>query len=90
MKITVLIKQVPETSGVQMDPQTGTLVRRGDTAIVNPLDLYGIETALRLKEQCGAETGVLSMGPPAAESALRGGAELDIRYPWDPDFSPEI
>lgn len=26
----------------------------------------------------------------AAESALRGGAELEIRYPWDPDFSTEI
>ena len=77
MKITVLIKQVPETSGVQMDPQTGTLVRRGDTAIVNPLDLYGIETALRLKEQCGAETSVLSMGPPAAESALREALAFD-------------
>ena len=78
MKITVLIKQVPETSGVQMDPQTGTLVRRGDTAIVNPLDLYGIETALRLKEQCGAETSVLSMGPPAAESALREALAMGI------------
>lgn len=71
MRITVLVKQVPETSGVQMDPKTGTLVRRGDTSIVNPLDLYGIETALRLKAQYDAETCALSMGPPAAESALR-------------------
>ena len=78
MRITVLVKQVPETSGVQMDPDTGTLVRKGDTAIVNPLDIYGIETALRLKERYGAETCALSMGPPAAESALREALAMGI------------
>ena len=26
----------------------------------------------------------------AAESALRGGVELEMRYPWDPDFKTEI
>lgn len=78
MKITVLIKQVPETSAVRMNEQTGTLERRGDDAIINPLDLYGLETALRLREQYGAETCALSMGPPAAETALREALAMGI------------
>jgi electron transfer flavoprotein beta subunit len=71
MKIVVCIKQVPETSNVRMDPETGTMVREGVESIVNPLDLYAIETALRLKEAHGGEVMVVSMGPPAAERAIR-------------------
>lgn len=40
MRIVVPIKQVPETSNVTMDPETGTIVRSGGNAVVNPLDLY--------------------------------------------------
>lgn len=70
MRIVVPIKQVPETSGVRMDETTGTVVRDGAEVIVNPLDLYAIESALRL---CGDsdEALALSMGPPKAETALR-------------------
>ena len=71
MKIIVAIKQVPETSAVKMDPETGTMVREGVEAIINPLDLYGIELALRLREQYGGEVTAISMGPPKAEKALR-------------------
>jgi electron transfer flavoprotein beta subunit len=71
MRILVPIKQVPETSGVRMDPETGTMIRDGVEAIVNPLDLYAIEAALQLKESCGAEVTTLTMGPPRAAQALR-------------------
>ncbi len=71
MHILVLVKQVPETDKVKMDPETGTMVRSGLESIVNPLDLYAIEEALVLKEQFGAHISVLSMGPPDAERALR-------------------
>ncbi len=71
MHIIVPIKQVPETSNVKMDPETGTMVRTGVEAIVNPLDLYAIEAALRLKEAVGGEITTLSMGPSAAEKALK-------------------
>ncbi|MBS3734786.1 MAG: electron transfer flavoprotein subunit beta/FixA family protein [Phycisphaerae bacterium] len=71
MRIIVPIKQVPETSSVRMDEQTGTMVRDGVEAIVNPLDLYAIETALRLRDARGGRVTCLSMGPPAAERALR-------------------
>lgn len=71
MRIIVPIKQVPETSSVKMDPETGTIVRDGSMAVVNPLDLYAIETALRLRERHGGEVVALSMGPRRAELALR-------------------
>jgi len=71
LHIVVLIKQVPETSNVKMDPETGTMIRTGVEAIVNPLDLYAIEAALRLGEQTGARITALSMGPPKAEKAIR-------------------
>lgn len=71
MRIVVPIKQVPETSNVKMDPETGTMIRTGVESIVNPLDLYAIEAALRLKEQVGARITTLSMGPAKAEKAIR-------------------
>ena len=71
MKIIVPIKQVPETSAVNMDPETGTMIREGVEAIINPLDLYGIELAIALREQHGGEVVAISMGPPKAEKALR-------------------
>ena len=71
MRIIVPIKQVPETSNVRMDPETGTMLRTGAEAIVNPLDLYAIEAALRLREATGGQITVLSMGPQSASKALR-------------------
>ncbi len=50
MRIIVAIKQVPETKSVKMDEKTGTVIREGVEAIVNPLDLYAIETAIELRE----------------------------------------
>lgn len=71
MNILVAIKQVPETDNVKMDPVTGTMVRDGVEAIVNPLDLYAIELGIRLKEKHGGTLTAFTMGPPAAEKALK-------------------
>ena len=71
MRIIVPIKQVPETGAVKMDEATGTVIREGVEAIVNPLDLYSIELAIRLREKYGGEVVVITMGPPSAEEALR-------------------
>jgi len=71
MHIVVPIKQVPETNSVRMDPETGTMIRSGTETVVNPLDLYAVETALRLKERYGGRITAISMGPPPAVSALR-------------------
>ena len=71
MKIIVCIKQVPDTNEVRLDPVTGTLIRDGVPSIINPDDKAGLEAALRLKEECGAEVSVISMGPPQADAVLR-------------------
>jgi electron transfer flavoprotein beta subunit len=70
MRIIVPIKQVPETSAVRMDETTGTMVREGVAAIVNPLDLYAIELAIQLREEHGGEVVAISMGPQKARTAL--------------------
>jgi len=66
MKIIVCIKQVPGTNNVKVDPNTGTLIRSGVAAKMNPNDLNALEMALRLKEKNGGSVTVISMGPPAA------------------------
>jgi electron transfer flavoprotein beta subunit len=72
MRIIVTIKHVPETSAVKMDEATGTMIREGVEAIVNPLDLYAVETALKLRDSAGSgEVVAISMGPPAAAASLR-------------------
>ena len=71
MKIIVCIKQVPDTKGgVKFNPD-GTLDRASMLAIMNPDDKAGLEAALRLKDQYGAEVTVLTMGLPKAADALR-------------------
>ena len=69
MKIVVCIKQVPDTSEVEIDPKTNTLIRTGIPVIINPDDKSGIEAALTLRDQLGDGSTVtaLSMGPPQAE-----------------------
>jgi electron transfer flavoprotein beta subunit len=76
LKILVPVKQVPESSNVKMDPATGTMIRSGVETVVNPLDLYALETALRLKETYGGEVTVVSMGPPSAMRVLREAAAM--------------
>ena len=72
MRILVPIKQVPETGAVKMDEATGTMIREGVEAIVNPLDLYGLELAIGLRESGRAqEVFTISMGPMKAEKAIR-------------------
>lgn len=80
MKIIVPIKQVPETNAVHMDAETGTMIRDGVEAIVNPLDLYSIEAALQLRESLrgGCEIITISMGPPKAVTALREAIAMGI------------
>lgn len=71
MKIVVCIKQVPDTKGgVKFNPD-GTLDRAAMLTIMNPDDKAGLEAALRLKEQYGAEVTVVTMGLPKAEEVLR-------------------
>ena len=70
MRILVCVKQVPATSNVEVDEVTGVLKREGAAAKLNPYDLYALELGFTLREKHGGSVDVLTMGPPAAKSAL--------------------
>ncbi|MBJ6802590.1 electron transfer flavoprotein subunit beta/FixA family protein [Geomonas propionica] len=78
MLVVVCIKQVPDTTQVQIDPVTNTLVREGIPFIVNPYDAHALEEALRLKDQFGFRVAALSMGPPNAEATLKKALALGV------------
>ncbi|MCC6095796.1 MAG: electron transfer flavoprotein subunit beta/FixA family protein, partial [Eubacterium sp.] len=71
MKIIVCIKQVPDTAGGVKFKPDGTLDRAAMLAIMNPDDKAGLEAALRIKDETGAEVTVLTMGLPKATDVLR-------------------
>lgn len=71
MDIIVCIKQVPGTTKVDIDPETGVLKRDGIDAKMNPYDLYALETACRIRQHLGGAITVLSMGPPQAQAIIR-------------------
>jgi electron transfer flavoprotein beta subunit len=78
MRIVACIKQVPDTTQVQIDPVTNTLVREGIPFIVNPYDTHAIEESLRLKDRFGFRVTAISMGPPNAEATLRKALALGV------------
>ena len=70
MHIIVFVKQVPDTTDIQLDPKTGNLIREGLDSIINPDDRHALEAALDLKAVHDATVTVISMGPPQAIDAL--------------------
>lgn len=76
MHIAVCVKQVPDTTEIKINPETGTLIRTGVPSIINPYDHFALEKAMRLKKEHKAEVTVISMGPPQAESVVRLGLAL--------------
>ena len=78
MLVVACIKQVPDTTQVQIDPVTNTLVREGIPFIVNPYDTHALEESLRMKERYGFRAAALSMGPPNAEAALKKALSLGV------------
>lgn len=76
MDILVSMKQVPDTQKVKIDPERGTLIRKGVPAIANPFDESALEVALDLKERLGGTVTVITMGIPDAECLLRDALTL--------------
>ena len=77
MKIAVCVKQVPD-SWAEKKMINGTLDREGVDAVLNDLDEYAVEEALRIAEAHGGnEEGgahsvtIISMGPERATEAIR-------------------
>jgi electron transfer flavoprotein beta subunit len=72
VKIVVTIKQVPATGADKRYTDDLRLDRSSVEAIINPLDEYAIEQALRLLDAGVADSVTyLSMGPDQAAEALR-------------------
>lgn len=69
--VIVAVKQVPDTSNVRINPETGTLIREGVPAILNPYEAHALELAVQLKNTFGGRITVLTMGPAGATEALR-------------------
>ena len=72
MKIVVCAKQVPDTTEISINPETGTLIREGVPSILNPDDANALEMALSIKDEDpdDVHVTVLSMGPPQAKAML--------------------
>jgi len=72
VKIVVCVKQVPATTAEKRYTSDLRLDRASAESVINPLDEYAIEQALRLQEAGTVESvAYLSMGPAQAAEALR-------------------
>jgi electron transfer flavoprotein beta subunit len=70
--IVVLVKQVPDTWAERRLAESDyTLDRESVDAVMNEIDEYAVEEALRLKEAHGGEVTVLTMGPERATETIR-------------------
>ena len=71
MKIVLCIKQVPDTSDIKWT-ENNTIQREGLESIINPYDVYAMESALKLKRSYeNIEITALSMGPAQAVDMLK-------------------
>ncbi len=72
MRIIVCVKQVPDTTEIKINPETGTLIRDGVPSILNPDDANALEQALQIKDSHpGTEVIAITMGPPQAKEMLQ-------------------
>lgn len=69
LKIAVCIKQIPLIEEANFDATTKTIKRDGPN-VISAYDLRAISLAVELKKLHGAETTVITMGPPQARGAL--------------------
>jgi electron transfer flavoprotein alpha subunit len=71
VRIIALVKQVPQPAHISFDEETRTLKREGVPLELNPFDRGALVEAGRLRDRHGGEVVAMTMGPPAAEEALR-------------------
>lgn len=95
MRILVCVKRVPMTGGriVLTDDEQAIETKHLGFA-VSPHEECGVEEAVRLVEQHGGESVVLTLGPPDAEEQLRDAMAIGIDRglhlvtdgeEWDPE-----
>ena len=78
MNIIVCIKQVPNTTKVEIDEETGSLKRSGVESKMNPYDLYALEAALEIREKLGGKITALTMGPLSAKEIIEESFMLGV------------
>ena len=72
MNVVVLVKQVPDTwAERKLDGTTKTLDRASVDVVMNEIDEYAVEEALRIKEAQGGEVTIVTMGPERAVETIR-------------------
>jgi electron transfer flavoprotein beta subunit len=72
MNIVVLVKQVPDSGSERnLRADDKTVDRASASNVINEMDEYAIEEALKVKEAHGGEVTVLTMGPASATEAVR-------------------
>jgi electron transfer flavoprotein beta subunit len=72
VNIVVLVKQVPDTwAERKLSDSDKTLDRASVDVVMNEIDEYAVEEALRIKESSGGEVTVLTMGPERAVETIR-------------------
>jgi electron transfer flavoprotein beta subunit len=72
MNIVVLVKQVPDSGSPRsLDPQDNTVARASADNVINEMDEYAIEEALKIKDAEGGEVTILTVGPDSATDAIR-------------------
>jgi electron transfer flavoprotein beta subunit len=70
------IKQVPDTTNIRIDPETGNLIRQGVPTILNPYDAHAVAAAVEWKRKLGGKVTIISMGPPSTVTSIRECIEL--------------
>jgi electron transfer flavoprotein beta subunit len=72
MNIVVCMKQVPDTEVERsLVPGDNTVDRARVDGVINYLDEFAIEEALKIKEAHGGEVTILTMGPEKAADSIR-------------------
>lgn len=78
MKIALCIKQVPDTADIKWT-ENNTIQREGVESVINPFDMYAIETAIRLKEKIkDTKITALTMGPPQATEIIKRAISMGV------------
>jgi len=99
MNLLVCVKRVPITGGkIVLTPDERAIETRHLGFTISPHEECGVEEAVRIVEQQGGSSTVLTLGPPEAEEQLRDtlalGADRAIHLvtdgsDWDPESTAE-
>ena len=77
MNIVVLVKQVPDSGSERnLRADDKTVDRASASNVINEMDEYAIEEALKIKEAHGGEVTILTMGPASATEAIRKALQM--------------